>query len=249
MPAIQYVRKLSNPRRKSNSRKRKSSTRRKRSNPLRVVTLGAANPRKRRNKVARRKTTRRRRRRTTTAPRRRRRRNYSAPRRRTRRRAARNPSRAVVRRRRRTRRRRNMTGAKDWLPMILGGLVGVTANKTFVSSLPPNLTGTAMARVLSSGVVAFGVGWIGERFITGPTGKVFSQGLLFGGLMQAMSVALNSFLPGVGAQIGLQGRRRGMGDLIGGARYPVPQNPLLGAGSSAPPVSMSGVRRAYGNAY
>jgi hypothetical protein len=55
---------------------------------------------------------------------------------------------------------------------------------------------------------------------------VLGDAVLFGGLMQAGSVALNSFLPSVGGVIGLQGLGMGVGDIVSG-RFPVPQNPIM----------------------
>jgi hypothetical protein len=93
--------------------------------------------------------------------------------------------------------------------------------------------------------------------------QAFSEGVLFGGLMQAASVALNAFLPGFnigGVPIALSG----LADLVQG-RFAVPQNPLMGQnamrslmGPSAPQGSMapagakvttSGLGRAYPGAY
>lgn len=242
MQSIQYVKRISNPAKK---RKRKSGVRRKRSrNPLRVITLGATNPR--RKSIMKRK----RNRRTSSARTRRRTRrtratSYTAP---VRRRRRRNP--APIRRRRRVvgRRRRNPTAMQDWMPMGLGGLVGVTATKMVVASLPVNLTGTPILRILSSLGVAFGAGWAAETILKGAGGQAAARGVFFGGIMQTMSVALNSFLPNIGAQFGLAGRR-GMGELVSGS-YPVPQNPVGGfLPPSAPSVEMSGISRSYGRAY
>jgi hypothetical protein len=248
MQSIQYIKKISNP---AKRRKRKaSSARRKRTrNPLQVLTLGATNPRRKnsmkrnRNRRASSTRTRRRVRRTRAA---------AAPIRRRRRR--RNPVTAAPRRRRnaprRVVRRRNPTSMRDWMPMGLGGLVGVTATKMVVASLPPGFTATPVMRILSSLGVAFASGWAAETILKTTGGQAAARGVFFGGVMQTMSVALNSFLPGIGAQFGLAGaRRNGMGELVSG-HFPVPQNPVGGyLPSAAPAVEMSGIARSYGRAY
>lgn len=252
---------------------RKSSARRRRSNPLRAITLGASNPRRARKKMARRKTTRRRRA-TAARPVRRRRRNTAlgSVRRRARRNPARrrrNATRITIRRTRRRNgasRRRNPSlfgarvSAAQMTEAVLGGLVGVTAAKMIPGALPGQLTGTPTMRVLSSVASAFLAGWA-----AGKVSPRFGDAVLFGGLMQAGSLALNTFVPSIGTQIGLSGIRGGLGELMAGA-YPVPQNPLNPAQANYPaygrpmvaaggtygagaPVTMNGLSRAFGTAF
>lgn len=271
-------RKRKNPvRRVSVSRiNRKRRTRR--SNPALVVTLGAMNPRrKRRNKpVAATRKNRRRRRRVAVNPRRRvsrRRRNPVARRTNRRRRSRRNPTRIVVvapkqNRRRRTRRnssRRRVTHRRRRNPptlmggplfgrgsmeLIGGALVGVTATKFIPTLLPASLTGgiasSNIGRTIMSGIAAVVAGWAGSK-----VSPQFGQGMLFGGMMQTVSVALNAFLPSVWTQLNPQ-----LGDLMPGG-FTVPQNPLrlppppmaLPPAGAQARMNMNGLARAYGSAF
>lgn len=138
----------------------------------------------------------------------------------------------------------------------MGGLVGVTAAKTLPTFLPLNLISTPLMRIVSSGASAFLAGWLAGRF-----SQPFGDAVLFGGLMQTGSMALNAFIPSVGSQIGLSG---GLGELMAGA-YPVPQNPLNPYQSNYPrpmvaassdgtygngaPVTMNGLTRAFRRAW
>ncbi len=252
--------------------------RRRRTNPAHLLTLGLAglvNPRKRRRtkKVA---IKRRRRKATSSAPRRRRRRVASNPRRhrrrrnttvvvRTRRRRSRrmNPRRRVVRHHRRSRNPLfGHSGAATMGKMVIGGLAGVTICKAVPNMLPASLTSSPIMRTATSVAIAVASGYLAKKFIGDST---VSDAIMFGGLMQAGSVALNSFLPSVGATIGLQGLGGGMGDLIAG-NYPIPQNPIFpqfnpgygggmiaapamapGAKSSAP--ALSGLAGPFGSAF
>lgn len=135
---------------------------------------------------------------------------------------------------------------------VLGGLIGVAAAK-FIPTAVPNIgLGTGnVVRTLMTGISAFLAGWAAEKAIN----RTFGSAVLFGGLMQTGSVALNAFLPGVGAQIGLSGRRRGVGDLVDTRNLVVPYNPVrspapaLPAPSGGPRIGTSGLARAFGHAF
>ncbi len=267
------ARKVSAPKRVN----RKRRTRR--SNPALVVTLGAMNPRrtKRRNKpVAATRKNRRRRRVNATRTNRRRRRNPVA--RRTNRRRRRNATRIVVvspkanRRRRRNpsrvnrrrvhHRRRNpmntsLFGAplfgKSSLELLGGGLVGVAAAKFIPTLLPASITGgiggSNIGRTIMTGIAAVVGGWAGSK-----VSPQFGQGMLFGGMMQTLSVALNAFLPTVYGQLGPYSQ---LGDLMPGG-FSVPQNPLrlpppppaaLPPAGAQARMTMNGLARAYGSAF
>lgn len=238
---------VKNPTRRKARRKR-SVTRR--SNPL-LVTLGAINPQPKRKKVM----AKRRRKSVATRPRRRRA-NPTRRRRATRvvvvtkRRSARRKANPTRRRRSTSGRRRNPAifgsshSAVETFKMVGGGLVGVTLAKTLPAMLPAQLVSTPILRVAMTLAAAY----LGQ-FIAGKvaSGK-FADAVFFGGLMQAGSQALNTFLPSVGARFGL-------GELIAG-NFVVPQNPIRSANMlpPAPPAkgtmpSMNGVARAYGSAY
>lgn len=256
-------------------------TRRKRSNPAYLVTLGAINPapikkvkRKRRNNqtVARKRRSTSRRRKSANPVRRRVRRTrtrtvfVTAPRRRRRRRAA-NP----VRRRRTARRRNPMystlrrlvrchsrrrnpavfgqrVGGLASVELILGGLLGVTAAKMIPTFLPAYLVSSPILRIITSGASAYAAAMLAGKIMPGKSH--FGDAVFFGGLMQTGSVALNTFLPSIGGQIGLRGGF-GMGDLVEGTSFTVPQNPLRFVAPPAPParVQMNGISRAFGSAF
>jgi len=126
------------------------------------------------------------------------------------------------------------------MKVILGGLVGVAAAKFLPTVVPTSITGSSqIVRVVLTGVSAYAAGKAAEMFKLGPQ---TSAAVLFGGMMQTASVALNAFLPSIGKQIGLGG----FGELVPGS-FPVPQNPLR----LPPParVGTSGLYRAFGSAY
>lgn len=194
----------------------KHRRRRRTSNPGLMVTLGPAlaNPRKRRKIHAMEKPKRRRRAVARANPRRRR--TYVAHRRRS------NPVARHHRRRAVSYRRRNpgMFGTtKNMAVEVGGGLVGVTATKMITSMLPSGLTSSPLMRVVTSIAVAFGAGKVAEMM--SGKGSQFAKGVMFGGLMQAGSVALNAFLPSLGATIGLAG-------LAPSSGYVLPEMPFGG---------------------
>lgn len=229
------------PAKKSKSRKRKRT-----SNPALIVTLapGAVNPTKRRKVVARK-------RKRVSKARSHRRRNatrvvVTAPRRSNRRRVSRrrNP-------RRISRRRRNpqlsfgagvpMSGT---LTAIGGGLVGVAAAKFIPTVLPAQLISSNLMRTISTGVSAFVAGWV-----AGKVSKGFGDAVLFGGLMQTGSTALNAFVPSVASALGLSGL-----GAFADAEFAVPENQIMrGIPGPAPApvarVNNSGIGRAFGNAF
>lgn len=220
-------------------------------NPALLVTLGAVNPQpKRKVKVARRKKAkknpvhrRRRSRKNATrivvmAPRRRasvRRRRSNPKRRVSYRRARRNPSVFGSR-----------LGSGQTLSMVAGVLVGVTAAKVIPGMLPAQLTASPIMRLIVTGASAYVASLLSGKVFSGQ----FSDAVFLGGLAQTGSIALNTFVPSIGARVGLNG---GMGDLVPGT-FPVPQNPIRGyVPPPAPPAtartSMNGLSRAFGAAF
>lgn len=225
-------------------------------NPALVLTLGAINPKTKKRsttKMARRKTSKRRvtRRRTVARanpPVRRRRRRRVVRRRVTARR--RNPIRRRRRVTRRVTRRRNPSlfgmnvGGSEMAQVVLGGLIGVAATKFIPSAIPINLGGGNLVRTLLSGVAAFVAGWAGVKFVN----KTFGDAVLFGGLMQTGSVALNAFFPVVGSRLALTG----LGEFVDTAGFAVPQNPVLPAAAPVPVqarMGVNGLDRAYGRSF
>ena len=146
-------------------------------------------------------------------------------------------------------------GSKASLMVLGGGLAGVAAVKFIPTLIPTSLTSSlgtsSFAPFLISGVSAIAACWLASK-VSIP----FSEGVLFGGLMQAASVGLNAFLPNFtvgGIPIALSG----FGDLVAG-NFVVPQNPLRQRQMSAPSgmlapsgskVTTSGLGRAYPSAY
>jgi hypothetical protein len=128
--------------------------------------------------------------------------------------------------------------------MVLGGLIGVTAAKLIPGLLPASLLGSPIMRIVISGASAWAAGMVATK-VSGP----FGNAVLFGGLMQTGSLALNAFIPSIGGQIGL----RGLGDIVPGY-FPVPQNPIYpGTQPMAGPVTArtgaNGIGRAWGPAW
>jgi hypothetical protein len=258
-----------NPRKKVSVRRVKRRAVR-RSNPAHLVTLGLMNPHKvvrrrkakntRRKNVMATKTRRRTRRVKVVNPRRRRRNSVKVIVRHKRR--ARNPRKVSVRRRRHTTarrsnprrhstRRRNpalfghQVGAVEMAKAVGGGLLGVAITKAVPNMLPAGITSSSpIMNALVSAAVAIGAGMIVKALVKGdPT---IGDAVMFGGLMQAGSVALNSFLPQVGSVIGLQGLGNGIGDLVAG-RFPVPQNPIsAGVQMALPAPAMPGAHAGAG---
>jgi hypothetical protein len=180
-----------------------------------------------------------------------------------RRKRSRNPRTVVVMkrntRRRRTARNPSLFGSsltsKQGLMILGGGFTGLVAAKFIPTLLPTSMTGSLGASgggrfVLTLGS-AIAAAWAAGKFAT----PAFADGVLFGGLIQAGSVALNAFLPGVYSSLGI-----GLGDLLPGS-FTVPQNPIRagmapaalpapkGASGGQARVTMNGLARAYGNAF
>jgi hypothetical protein len=129
--------------------------------------------------------------------------------------------------------------------MIIGGLVGVTAAKILPTYIPAQFLGSPIMRILATGASAYVASMLFGKIRPG-----MADAVMFGGLMQTGSVALNTFLPSIGGQIGLAGGR-GMGDLVEG-HFVVPQNPLRYMPAPAPAqarVNMNGLARVYGQAF
>ena len=152
--------------------------------------------------------------------------------------------------RRRTHRRRNpmLMGANvsttTMAKAVAGGLVGVAAAKFIPTLIPSQFVNSNLMRTIATGVSAFAAGMLAKKV----GGNPFGDAVLFGGLMQTGSVALNAFLPGVARTLGITG----MGDLVD-ARFSIPENPLRGI-PAAPAaananVSMSGIGRAFRPAF
>jgi uncharacterized membrane protein YeaQ/YmgE (transglycosylase-associated protein family) len=145
------------------------------------------------------------------------------------------------------RRRRNpvfgMSGGKNMLTMVAGGLVGVAATKFLPTLLPSSIAGSlgggAFMGVLVTAAGAFAAGWIAKRFMPG----AFADAVMFGGLMQTASVALTAFAPpSLASRLALSG----LGDIMPG-NFVVPQNPVTSRAVMFPSSQGVGAfRRAFG---
>jgi hypothetical protein len=153
------------------------------------------------------------------------------------------------RRHRSYRRRRNPNFSqifnKSTATVVGGVLLGVAASKFLPTLVPASLSmgGSNVARIAITGVAAWGASMLAAKFGSAQ----LAEGVLYGGLAQTASVALNTFLPGF--KIGtVPVALNGMGELMPGS-FSVPQNPLRMA---APPaqarVQMNGLQRAFGTA-
>lgn len=129
---------------------------------------------------------------------------------------------------------------KDLLKMVGGGLVGVTAAKMIPRYIPSSLTSSfgsgGFMAVIISGASAWAAGFLASKI-----DKEFGEAVLFGGLMQTGSVALNTFLPSFGGQFSL-------GDLVNG-NFVVPQNPIMAGNPMAVSSASARGMSAYGPAY
>lgn len=238
---------------KSNRRRRRYNVHHRRRNTRAV----ARNPRHR-NRTAPARATNRRRRRYNT---RHHRRNMSRK----------NPKIIVMKPNRRHRRRNplntelfgNPLFGKNSLELVGGGILGLVAAKFIPTLFPASITGgvasSSIGRVVISGISAVVGAWAGSK-----VSPLIGQGMLFGGMIQTMSIALNAFLPNVYSQLNpTLGRLGRFGDLTPGA-FTIPQNPiLLGRGTATLPpaaaqvgsgggqvrMTTNGLGRAYGTAY
>jgi hypothetical protein len=228
--AVRAVKKaVSNPRKKVRAHRRNAPVRKRRQlNPALLVTLGAVNPRrnevakKRRKKAVRASNPRRRRRNATRVV-------VTAPRRRNRR---------TSHRRRSVARRSNPAFGLRGSQMgkaVAAGLAGVAAAKFLPTLVPAQFIQGNLMRTVATGASAFVAQMIAKVVVKDQT---ISDAVLFGGLMQTGSTALNAFLPGLAAQLGLSG-------IIDG-NFSIPENPLKRIPVAAAPASVSGLAFAYG---
>jgi hypothetical protein len=99
---------------------------------------------------------------------------------------------------------------------VVAGLVGVAGVKFVPTLLPAGMVTGGIMRTIVSGVSAFVLQFIARKVGVSET---LSSAVLFGGLMQTGSVAINAVLPGTLAT------RLALGELVPGS-YPAPFNPV-----------------------
>ena len=125
---------------------------------------------------------------------------------------------------------------------VVAGLAGVAAAKFLPTLVPAGLITGNLMRTVATGASAF-VAQMVAKMVTKDT--TITDAILFGGLMQTGSTALNTFLPGLAAQLGLSG--------IVDANWSIPENPLRAMPAPAPAgdarMGVAGLARAYGSAY
>jgi hypothetical protein len=131
---------------------------------------------------------------------------------------------------------------------VAAGIVGVAAAKLLPTFVPTSITGSggSVVKIALAGASAFVASFVAKKAGAGDT---IASAVLFGGLMQTGSLAINAFLPASVSS------RLALGELMPGS-FPVPQNPVR-AGIAAPVAQqpnqvraqMSGLNRAFGAAY
>lgn len=94
-------------------------------------------------------------------------------------------------------------GAVQTAKSVAAGLVGVYITKTIPALLPASLTSSPIMKVIASAATAWLAGYGAEKML----GRDLGSAVMFGGFMQAGSVALNTFVPSIGSVIGLSGLR------------------------------------------
>lgn len=124
---------------------------------------------------------------------------------------------------------------------LAGSLVGVMLAKLLPPMLPEQLVGNQALRVLVTGAIAFATGMGAQK-----ADPVFGDGVMYGGLLQTVSIGLNTYLPSVGSRLALSGTRRpgGVGYIAPG-QFAFPENPIrnaLMAPAAPAPVPMAGLR-------
>jgi hypothetical protein len=117
---------------------------------------------------------------------------------------------------------------------IVAGMAGMAAAKFIPTLIPGQFVQGNLMRTVATGASAFVAQMIARAVVKDQT---VADAVLFGGLIQTGSVALNAFLPAIARQVGLAG--------IMNADWSIPENPLRALPVAAP-VAMSGLARAYG---
>lgn len=127
---------------------------------------------------------------------------------------------------------------------VIAGMAGMAVAKFLPTVIPGNLVQGNIMRVVATGASAFVAQALAKAVKMDAS---ISDAVLFGGLIQTGSVALNSFLPGLAGSLGLSGIMDG--------NWTIPENPLkqlplppapTEAGSR---IALSGLQRAYGTAF
>jgi hypothetical protein len=120
---------------------------------------------------------------------------------------------------------------------VTAGLAGMAAAKFLPTLVPTSIINSNLMRTVATAASAFVAQMIAKAVVKDPA---ISDAVLFGGLMQTGSTALNAFLPGIAASLGLSG--------IMDANWSIPENPLraMPAPILPPAANVSGLAYAYG---
>jgi hypothetical protein len=121
---------------------------------------------------------------------------------------------------------------------VVAGLAGVAAAKFLPTLVPGGLIQGNIMRTVATGASAFVAQMLAKMLTKDPS---IADAVLFGGLMQTGSTALNAFLPSLAASLGLSG--------IMDANWTIPENPLRSMPAPMPAAKLAGLATAYGNPY
>jgi hypothetical protein len=121
---------------------------------------------------------------------------------------------------------------------VVGGLAGMAAAKFLPTLVPAGLITGNLMRTVATAASAFAAQMVAKAVVKDQS---ISDAVLFGGLMQTGSVALNAFLPSIASSLGLSG--------IMDANWSIPENPLRAMPAPMPTAKLGGLSTAYGPAY
>jgi hypothetical protein len=126
---------------------------------------------------------------------------------------------------------------------VMAGMAGMAVAKFLPTLVPAGLINGNIMRTVATAASAFVAQMVAKAVVKD---QAIADAVLFGGLIQAGSTALNAFLPSLASSLGLSG--------IMDADWTIPENPLKQHPMLAPPasdarVNMAGLARAYGPAY
>jgi hypothetical protein len=101
---------------------------------------------------------------------------------------------------------------------VAAGLVGLAINRAIVAALPASITSNNIFATLAAAGIGLAQWWLGSM-----ASKDLGSAFGFGGLLNAGSTALNTFIPSVGSYVSLSGTR-GTGDFVP-ATFTIPPQP------------------------
>ncbi len=145
-----------------------------------------------------------------------------------------NPTRRRSRRSNSHRSRRSnpfgLTGG-DLTKHVVGATVGFSVCKLAPRSYPANWTASPIMSVVSTGLTALGLAWVANRFA-----RPWTTGVLIGGGMATLNVAINAWAP---PSLSQYASISNLGEFVPGG-FPLPQGPVRYALASAPAEAPNG---------